>query len=35
MTAHQHSVEIAGLSFWGRKMGVVLIMLVAIGVFFT
>ncbi|MDI3358363.1 DUF2933 domain-containing protein [Pseudomonas sp. UYIF39] len=35
MTPHQHSVGNAGPPFWRSKMGVVLIMLVAIGVFYV
>ncbi|MHC8309831.1 DUF2933 domain-containing protein [Pseudomonas sp. GT1P32] len=34
MTPHQHSVGNAGPPFWRSKMGVVLIMLVAIGAFY-
>lgn len=34
MTNHHHSVENAPSSFWRSKTGVVLIMLVAIGVFY-
>ncbi|MBV6822796.1 DUF2933 domain-containing protein [Pseudomonas sp. PD9R] len=35
MTPHQHSVGNAGPPFWRSKMGVVLIMLVAIGAFYV
>lgn len=35
MTNHPHSVENSPSSFWRRKTGVVLIMLVAIGVFYV
>lgn len=35
MTNHPHSVESSPSSFWRSKTGVVLIMLVAIGVFYV
>lgn len=34
MTSHQHSVENAVSPFWRSKVGVVLIMLIAIGAFY-